>query len=133
MLIGTRTRIVDGTKINCCRECVYCSQDKRSCAKKECKKFDDSGCPPKWCPYPKAKRKYTDIELLDWLQEKSDGGSCLGVINDDDGRWAVSFTGMQHAPSGKAQDLWTTFNVERKEWKNSVRDAIVYAIEKDGD
>ena len=76
--------------------------------------------------------KHTDIELLDWLQKQSDEGSCPGLINDDDGRWAVSFTGMQQAPSGKAEDLWTTFNVEKKEWKKTIRQAIIYAIETEG-
>lgn len=72
----------------------------------------------------------TDKERLDWL-EKNDGA---GLISDDAGRWAISTGGSQNVPNPKkAIDIATTFFVEAKEWQPSVRKAIDYAIEHEGE
>ena len=70
-------------------------------------------------------KKYTDTELSDYLQQKSEEGCCPGLINDDDCRWAVTETGMQQCPSKTPSDLWTNFFVKKKEWKKSVREALI--------
>lgn len=66
----------------------------------------------------------TDTERLNWL-EKQYG---CGLINDDFGHWAVSFDGMQNVPKKTPADIQTTFFVEKKQWKKTVRAAIDAAI-----
>lgn len=63
----------------------------------------------------------TDTERIDWL-EKQQG---CGLINDDNGHWAFVGSGFQNVPMGKkAQDISTTFFIEKKDWKPSIRKAI---------
>lgn len=90
-------------------------------------KFDEDKCTT---DAPPPKKVYTDTELLDWLQDHSI--DCPGLINDDNGRWAVSFTGTQNVPmeDGPA-DIWTSYFVEKHEWKPTVREAIIAAIESE--
>ena len=73
----------------------------------------------------------TDTELLDGLEALTKQGGCPGIINDDNGHWAVSGTGMQNCVAGEAgQDVSTSFYVGAAEWKNSVREAIdAYLVE----
>jgi hypothetical protein len=74
----------------------------------------------------------TDTELLDWLDKMKHLG--FGLINDDNGHWAVSGSGMQNCPMGdEPEDIQTTFFVEAGKWKNSVREAIQAAIDEDED
>lgn len=68
----------------------------------------------------------TDTERLDWLEEKGNG---LGLIHDDDSRWAVAFCGMQNIP-GKG-DLYTTFFIEKKDFRPTARQAIDLAIKRE--
>lgn len=63
----------------------------------------------------------SDTDRLDWLAEQ-DGAA---IISDDNGHWAVSFTGMQNVPVGDEPcDIDTTFFIEAREWHGSVREAI---------
>jgi hypothetical protein len=63
----------------------------------------------------------TDTERIDWL-EKQFG---CGLINDDNGHWAVSGSGTQNVPSGDdPEDIASTFFVDASEWKPTVREAI---------
>jgi len=69
----------------------------------------------------------TDTELLDWL-EKQPGAA---LINDDAGRWAVSFDGMQNVPDEDvASFIATCFYIEADLWKPTIREAIQVAIEE---
>jgi hypothetical protein len=81
----------------------------------------------------KTPKKYSDSQLLDWLQ--NNGFMAPGLINDDGdngGLWAVSMTGIQNMPMGEGpQDISTSFFVEAHEWKPTVREAIIAAIEED--
>lgn len=71
----------------------------------------------------------TDAELLDWL-EKKDG---YGLISDDEGRWAVSASGTQNLPDGSgAFDFSGEFFVERDDWRPTIREAIIAAIQAEG-
>jgi hypothetical protein len=73
----------------------------------------------------RSRMKHTDTELLDWLQEQ-DG---CGLISDDAGRWAVSTGGIQNMPdTQKVIDISSTFYVEAKDWRSTVREAIETAI-----
>jgi hypothetical protein len=73
-------------------------------------------------------KKYTDRQLLDWLG-KQEG---LGLISDDAGRWAISDAGIQNIPNQKkAIDIASTFFVEANDWRKSIREAVIAAIEKE--
>lgn len=70
-----------------------------------------------------------DKTRLDWLEEQVKNGACPAVINDDDGRWAVCFDGFQNVPIGEgAFDLHTTFFIEAKCFRNTIREAIDSAM-----
>lgn len=71
----------------------------------------------------------TDTELLDWLEFQAQQGASPGLINDDAGHWAVSFTGIQNVPENPPQDIMTSFFVEKHQWRPSIREAILAAIE----
>lgn len=72
-----------------------------------------------------------DTYLLNWLG-KQDGAA---LVNDDGGRWAVSFDGIQNVPEKEPSDIQTTFFIEAAQWKPTIREAIQAAIdeEKAGD
>ena len=69
----------------------------------------------------------TDEERLDWLENNP---HCASLVNDDNGRWAVTSNGFQNVSSKgvlvteSAIDIETAFWVEACEWKDSVREAI---------
>ena len=68
---------------------------------------------------------YSDSDLLNWLE--SQYGCAL--LNDDNGHWTVSFDGMQNIPEGdEPSAIATSFFIEAKDWKNSVREAIETAM-----
>ena len=75
-----------------------------------------------------TKQGISDKELLDWLE--SDYGA--GLISDDAGRWVVSESGMQNVPDlDKAIDISTSFFIKAGDWRNSIREAIKVAMEKE--
>ena len=68
-----------------------------------------------------------DMNNLDWLEE-----SQFSLVSDDAGRWACVVSVFQNVPDNdKATDISTTFWIEADEWKNSIREAIDYAIKKE--
>ena len=74
----------------------------------------------------------TDTERLNWLEQKVNKGDCPGLINDDNGHWAVAFEGFQNVPDGgKPVDIDTTFFVSVQDWKDTIREAIDHAITED--
>jgi hypothetical protein len=71
----------------------------------------------------------TDTDRLNWIEQLAEQGCCPALINDDNGHWAVSFSNIQNVPKGpEPEDVDTTFFVDAKEWKNSIREAIDFAI-----
>ncbi len=69
--------------------------------------------------------KRSDAELLDALERLVDGGACPGVINDDNGHWAVAEDGIQNCCFGEEpQDLSTTFFIEARKFRSTIREAI---------
>lgn len=69
--------------------------------------------------------KRTDTELLDGLEEDTAHGGCPGIINDDNGHWAVTGDGLQNVVCGdEPSDVQTTFYVQAKNWRKTIREAI---------
>jgi hypothetical protein len=68
----------------------------------------------------------TDTERLDWLEQQSG----YALVNDDFGRWAFVVDGMQNIPTKKMGDIVTTFFINKKDWKDSIRQAIDYTMRK---
>ena len=70
-----------------------------------------------------------DKERLDWLEEHQ---GCA-LISDDMGHWAVSGDGFQTLSNLPPDDVETTFFIEKKQWKKSLREAIDSAMTEVGD
>ena len=69
----------------------------------------------------------TDTERLDWLEAKY---GC-GLINDDNGHWALVFDGWQNVPMGdSAVDIASTFFIEANLWRGTIREAIDERIDE---
>lgn len=71
----------------------------------------------------------TDTEIIDWLEEKGNG---IGLVNDDEGAWAVAGTGSQNIRSTagvQPAPLMTTYFIEPEWFKPTVREAVAYAME----
>lgn len=70
----------------------------------------------------------TDTERLDWLEENGHG---LAIINDDNGRWAVSWDGIQNVgEDDEPYDLLTSHFVEKGRFFDTIREAIDKTIEE---
>ncbi len=70
----------------------------------------------------------TDTELIDML-EKSPG---CNLISNDGGRWAVSTSGFQDLPKDSPIDMEIISWIEAKEWKPSIREALLYFAQEHG-
>jgi len=74
------------------------------------------------------RQRVRDKSRLDWLESVC--GS--GLISDDAGRWAVSDGGIQNMPNPDSPiDISTVFTVDKKDWRNSIREAIDAAMIKE--
>jgi len=70
-----------------------------------------------------------NITLEFLLEQLTETGACPGLINDDNGHWALSFTGIQEVNFGdEPSDLNTTFFVEKHEWKPTIKEAVIAAL-----
>lgn len=70
----------------------------------------------------------SDEELLNWL-ESNDG---YALVSDDNGHWACVCDGMQNCPMDEEpEDISISFFIEKEQWKDSIRAAIVDAMERD--
>ena len=71
--------------------------------------------------------KKDDTELLEWLESST--GYCL--VSDDNGHWACVCDGIQNVPMGEdTEDIATSFWIEKDKWKNTIREAILSAMEE---
>ena len=61
-----------------------------------------------------------DSDRLDFLE---DNQGCA-LVSDDDGRWVVACDGFQSVTAGEAADIETTFFIEKRFWKPTIREAI---------
>lgn len=60
------------------------------------------------------------------------GYMCPALLNDDNGHWALAFDGYQQVAMGKGpKTITTTFMVEKKYWKKTIRDAIIYKLNEE--
>ena len=76
--------------------------------------------------------KNESISCATVLQTLSHHGYCPALLNDDNGHWAVTFDGFQAVPNGDdPDDIETTFFVEAADWKDSIREALIHALEKE--
>ena len=63
----------------------------------------------------------TDKERIDWLE----GQYGFALISDDNRHWACVSDGTQNVPIGDdAQDIASTYFIEKHQWKSSIREAI---------
>lgn len=63
------------------------------------------------------------------LEKLADIGYTPNLLYDDNGHWAVKFDGFQTLPmTDEPQDIGMTFMVEAHEWKDSVYDALIHAL-----
>lgn len=71
------------------------------------------------------------MNLIEELNKLADSGYCPALLFDDDGRWALSFTGTQPVNfESKPMSMYTTFFVESNDWKDTIEEAVEYAIKK---
>jgi len=71
---------------------------------------------------------WKDKARLDWLEEQGNG---IGLIHDDGESWAVETNGVQdivRACGDKAASLWTSYSVDSKAFRATVREAIDAAM-----
>lgn len=71
------------------------------------------------------------MNLIKELNALADKGYCPALLFDDDGRWALVFDGTQPANlNSNAQSMYTTFFVDADSWKDTIEEAVEYAIKK---
>ena len=78
----------------------------------------------------------SDTEMLDWLEQTGNG---VGVLHDDDSRWACTGDGFQPLSHVKEDGtevfiteeaipgIWS-FMVDVEDWKPTLREAIATAM-----
>lgn len=83
----------------------------------------------------------TTLELLDdfkdnkisveyVLEELANIGHCPALIFDDNGHWAVTSAGVQDVSLEEGpSDISTCFFIEAEEWKDTIREAVLYYLE----
>ncbi len=71
---------------------------------------------------------------MDWLEEITHQGYAPNLVFDDDGHWAVSFSGYQPAPIGDGEGFDGTVVIgviiDVDSWKPTIAEAIEYAKKK---
>ncbi len=81
-----------------------------------------------------TKLKNKEINCEQALENLAEIGASPNLLHDDNGHWAVAFDGFQNVPmSDKPEDISTTCFVEAENWKDSIYEALVWAMSKDDD
>ncbi len=76
------------------------------------------------------KIKNKEINCEQALEELANNGYCPNLFNDDNGHWAISFTGYQTVCLGDdPEDVSTTSFIKAKDWKGNIYDALIWALE----
>ena len=87
--------------------------------------------------YEEIKQKVTDREINceQALESLAEIGYCPNLLNDDNGHWAVKFDGFKilkinpYLPmDDEPEDISTTCFIEAKDWKDSIYEALVWAL-----
>lgn len=72
------------------------------------------------------------ISVEDVMTELGKMGYCVNLLNDDNGHWAFASDGYQSVPSGKyAENIQTSFFIEKKKWKTTIRAALIHFFNTD--
>lgn len=75
------------------------------------------------------KLKNNEITCDEALSQLSLSGFCPSIISNDNGQWAVVFDGVQFsAVSEFPEDAIASYYIDKKYWKPTVREALVFAI-----
>lgn len=78
------------------------------------------------------KLESNDISIEDALQLLYNNNYCPALLNDDNGRWAVSFRGKQSLIAGDTPaDVECTYFIEAKFWKSTIKEALVFSLKED--
>jgi hypothetical protein len=76
------------------------------------------------------KVKDREINCEQAFESLADIGYCPNLLNDDNGHWSVRFDGFQNVPTkDEPEDIHTTFFIKAKDWKESIYDALIWALE----
>lgn len=52
------------------------------------------------------------------------------LLNDSNGHWAITFNGFSSVPKGdEPENTYLTFFVEEDRWKETIHQAMIYALE----
>jgi len=79
---------------------------------------------------------HIDILPVDFVIESLNKlGYSINIVYDDNGHYAISYAGMQSIPEeteeDERDDVIIYHFVEKEEWHNSIREALVYYINLD--
>lgn len=75
------------------------------------------------------KLKSREINCEQALESLAKIGYCPNLLNDDNGYWAVTFDGFQNVVTGDSpEDVQTVFFIEAESWKDSIYEALVWAL-----
>ena len=78
------------------------------------------------------KLKNSVINSEQAMERLSEIGYCPDLLNDDNGHWAISFEGYQTvALSDDPQDINTEHYILACQWKTTIKEALIYALEND--
>ena len=81
--------------------------------------------------YEEIKQKVKDREINceQALESLAEIGYCPNLLNDDNGHWSVKFDGFQNVPMGDEPEyISTTCFIEAKDWKDSIYEALIWAL-----
>ncbi len=84
--------------------------------------------------YEKIKQKVVarEINCEQAFESLAEIGYCPNLLSDDTGHWAVTFDGFQSVAMGnEPEDIVTTCFLEASNWKDSIYEALVWALHID--
>ena len=97
-----------------------------------CSKVDGDSTEGMYAVSRKGKGKVQEKDEWQKRIEFLEKNPCFAIVSDDNNHWACVSTGMQNCPDDeKPCDIETTFFIEKEEWKNSIAEAIDFAIEEE--
>jgi len=64
------------------------------------------------------------------LQKLTEKGYSPALVNDDNGKWALSVEGVGEACHSSGDDWWGTVIVESRLWRDTPEEAVMAAIEE---
>ena len=74
--------------------------------------------------------KTKQVSLSDVLLYIEGQGMCPCLLNDDFFHWALVFDGYQDVSDDVPCDIQTSFFVEKRYWKNTIDEAVIYSLEE---